>query len=97
MPRTRLTEAARADLHEIRRYSLRVFGTVAADAYLRHFKAVFALLRERPMAGVARDDVVVGLRCFTHRRHRVFYRVDGGDVLVVRVLHHARQTPGAFE
>lgn len=29
-----------------------------------------------------------------HRKHRIFYRVEGENVLIVRILHHARDAKG---
>ncbi len=48
-----LSPAARADLFEIRVYSVDQFGVAVADSYFLGFDEAFALLREHPMAGVA--------------------------------------------
>lgn len=85
-----LSPAARADLAEIDDYSADQFGQDVADAYLRGFNEVFALLREHPRAGSAKPELGQGTRCFVHRRHRIFYRVAGDVVTVIRIIHHAR-------
>ena len=90
MANLRLTAAARTDLVEIRRYSIAEFGGSVADAYFRGFKEAFALLRERPFAGAQRPDLPAGVRCLLHRRHKILYQVNGDRVLIVRVIHHAR-------
>jgi toxin ParE1/3/4 len=86
----RLTAAARADLVEIRCYSIVEFGGNVADIYFRGFKDAFALLRERPFAGAQRSDLPKGVRCLLHRRHKILYQVNGDRVLIVRVIHHAQ-------
>ena len=90
MARLRLSEAARNDLTEIRAYSLKEFGADVADAYFRGFSQSFALLRERPHAGAMQTDMQGSIRCLVHRRHRIFYLVDDDLVLIVRIIHHAR-------
>jgi toxin ParE1/3/4 len=90
MASLRLSAAARVDLVEIRQYSISEFGPDVADAYLRGFNAAFAALRERPFVGAARPELGEGLRCLTYRRHRLFYRVERDLVLIVRIIHHAR-------
>ena len=97
MAEVRLTAEARADLADIRRYSLAQFGGIAADRYFRGFTRVFALLGGRPHAGVSQPQFGPAVRSFTHVRHRIFYRIDGDVVRVMRILHHARNVdPGSF-
>lgn len=90
MARLRLSPAARADLVEIRRYSIREFGSEVADAYLRGFNMAFALLRERPLVGPGRPELGERVRCLIHRRHRIFYESADEGVFIIRIVHHAR-------
>ncbi len=92
-----LSPAARADLFEIRVYSVDQFGGEVADSYFLGFDAAFALLREHPMAGAARADLGNGIRCLIHRRHRIFYHIVGDTVLIVRVVHHAKDARKALK
>jgi|TARA_R110002124_G_scaffold283909_1_gene460480 toxin ParE1/3/4 len=85
-----VSSAARADLAEIDAYSVRHFGEDAADAYLRGFNAAFEQLRQYPLAGVAQEELGPGIRCLTHRRHRIFHVVKDEIVLIVRIVHHAQ-------
>lgn len=91
MAEVRLSAAARADLVEIRRHSLAHFGGAAADRYFRGFKRVFNLLADRPLVGVGHPEFGPAVRRFSHESHRIFYRVDGETVRVMRILHHARR------
>jgi toxin ParE1/3/4 len=86
----KLTSAARLDLVGIRKYSVAEFGGDIADVYFNGFNHAFAQLQEHPLIGVIQKDFDRGLRCLTHRRHRIFYRVDDDAIIVLRILHHAR-------
>ena len=85
-----LSPAARADLLDIRVYSVDQFGVEVADGYFLGFDAAFALLREHPMAGAIRSDLGLGIRCLIHRRHRIFYYIEDDTVVIVRIVHQAR-------
>lgn len=91
MAEVRLSRAARADLVDIRLYSLDQFDAETADAYFLGFDAAFDLLAAHPLASPTVPELGAGLRCLTHRRHRIFYRAEDGAVLIVRILHHARE------
>lgn len=88
------TNAAVADLSEIDEYSLAHFGEDAAEAYMRGFDKAFVLLRDHPQAGAAAAGQGKAYRCLAHRKHRIFYRVENEKVLIVRILHHARDAKG---
>ena len=90
MTRLRLSAAAKDDLRDIRIYSKAVFGLPVAKDYMSGLRRIFGLLRERPMVGASDAELGENMRKFTYRSHRVFYRVEGRDVLIVRILHHAQ-------
>lgn len=97
MASLRIAQAARGDLRDIRIHGKAAFGAAVARAYLEGLRRVFQLLRERPLAGAAEDDLGAGIRGFTYRSHRVYYRIDAEGVLIVRILHHARDVMRALE
>lgn len=78
-------------------YSVEQFGVEVADGYFLGFDAAFALLRGHPKAGAARSDLGPGIRCLIHRRHRIFYHIDGEIVLIVRIVHHAMNAKRALK
>ncbi|WP_093079339.1 type II toxin-antitoxin system RelE/ParE family toxin [Sphingobium sp. AP50] len=90
MRELKLARAARSDLVEIRKYSVAEFGGDIADIYFNGFNHAFARLQEHPLIGAIQRDFDHGLRCLTHRRHRIFYRVSDDAIIVLRILHHAR-------
>ncbi len=88
--RLRLAGTARADLAEIDNYSAEQFGDDAADHYVEGFWEMFALLRTHPLAGALKPDLGKQVRCLTHGSHRIFYRVTRDELLILRIIHHAR-------
>lgn len=89
----RLTAQARQDLEEIQAAGLRDHGNASTRKYMAGFERVFDLLREHPKAGQARSEYGRYFRSFSYHPHRIFYRFDGDVVLIVRVLHAARDVP----
>ncbi len=51
---------------------------------------MFALLRTHPLAGALKPDLGKQVRCLTHGSHRIFYRVTRDELLILRIIHHAR-------
>ena len=90
MTKVKFSPTARADLKEIGRFSKREFGVNVAEKYLLGFDEAFDLLRSHPEAGPVREAYGTGIRCLMHRRHRILYKLDKGDVRIVAIVHHAR-------
>ena len=90
MPRIRFTDSAETDLLEIW-LNIAEDNLVAADESLDSIQATIALLSSQPQMGRARPELTNGLRSFpTDTPYIIFYLPDGDGLLVVRVLHHAR-------
>jgi len=87
--RLEFSDAARSDLIAMRQYGLDEFGREIADLYVDDIESVFRLLQDRPHAGQAQPDLGRNMRCFSKRRHRIFYRLEQDTVMIVRVVHHA--------
>jgi toxin ParE1/3/4 len=94
--RLRTARAAREDIREIGRFSKAAYGNRVAREYVDGLSATFALLESRPLVGGIEGDLGQGMRSFGYRSHRIYYRVDGSDLLVVRVLHQARDVAAAL-
>ena len=90
IPPLRLNAATEADLEAIDEYSNDMFGDDFADTYMRGFRELFDLLRRHPQAGQMKAELGEGVRCIIHRKHRIFYKIEGKLVLILRVIHHAR-------
>ena len=60
------------------------------------FDEAFDLLSTHPNIGMARPDLGKRIRCLTHRKHHLFYRVEKHVVIIVRVIHHAQNAKAAL-
>jgi toxin ParE1/3/4 len=86
--RLELSEEADADLDELLEYGIRNFGLEVGREYYFSFDKAFTVLRKTSEAGQVDEEI--GLRRWHHRSHRIFYHVDGEEVLIVRIIHHSR-------
>ena len=83
----RLSPRARTDLKDIWRYSKAQWGLDQANAYARQFQRAFAGLAAKPTRGRSCDDIREGYFKLSVGSHVAFYRLTGGDVEIVRILH----------
>jgi toxin ParE1/3/4 len=88
--------AARAELAQIYQYSVAEFGSQIAEAYMIGLRQAFDRLLEFPFIAPAYPDVAPEVRVLLHRSHRIFYRIEGDVVLIVRVLHKHRDVRAVF-
>lgn len=96
MPRIRFTSSAEADLLELW-LTIAEENLVAADESLDSIQSTVSLLGSQPEMGRARPELVDGLRSIpTHTPYIIFYLPDADGLLVVRVLHHARDIDGNY-
>jgi toxin ParE1/3/4 len=65
----------------------------AAERLLDRVDATIKRLMQYPMIGAPRDTLAPGLRSIRVRpfRHLIFYRVSGEDIVLIRLLHGARE------
>lgn len=96
MKRLDIKAAARAELAQIHEYSVAEFGWRAAEAYMIGLRQAFDRLLEFPFIGPIYPDVTPEVRVFLHRSHRIFYRIEGEMVLIVRVLNKQRDLQAMF-
>jgi toxin ParE1/3/4 len=88
--RLRYSVLAGSDLLSIYQYIANT-SPVAAERFLSQIEARCRLLCEAPGLGVARDDILRGIRVFSMRRRvAIAYRVDGEDLRVERVFYGGR-------
>ena len=87
MKSLRIADAARADLRDIKRYTIETWGSDRARRYLEEIRRRIMLLRQRSRIGTLRNDLAVGLRSLPCGRHVIFYRHDADHIEIVRVLH----------
>ena len=88
---------ARAELAQIYNYSVAEFGPTVAETYLTGLRNAVERLLEFPFMGTIYPDVIPEIRVILYRSHRVFYRIEGDKVLIVRILHKMRDARAVFE
>ena len=91
------SNTAEADLVEIDEFSVVRFGEDTAELYMHGFDEAFALLKDFPLAAPLRPDLGQDIRCLVHRQHRILYRATASKVLIVRIVHHARDAKHALK
>ncbi|MCQ1767854.1 type II toxin-antitoxin system RelE/ParE family toxin [Neorhizobium galegae] len=84
------TNRADEDLIEIWSY-IAVDNISAADRVLDAIEARWDNLARHPYSGVARDDIAPGLRHLVSGEYLTLYRLSGGTIEIVRVLHGRRK------
>lgn len=80
----------RRDIRMILRRTVDTWGEDRGRAYKTLLDAAFLRLSEYPLLGRRRDDVRPGLRSIAVGQHIVLYRIEGEEVVVVRVEHGRR-------
>jgi toxin ParE1/3/4 len=97
MARLVYSRQASSDIEEITAFSAAQFGVDVAGDYLTGLELACEVLREFPEMAAVYPRVRPAMRCLIYRSHRIFYRTDEEQVLVVRVLHHARSIRQAMK
>jgi toxin ParE1/3/4 len=87
----RLSPQAQADIDDIAYYVFVESGSLeVADRLIEFIYLRFLLLGTHPRAGRPRDDLREGVRTFPAGQYVIGYRLEGDNVLVLRVLHGNR-------
>ncbi|MFT3756221.1 MAG: type II toxin-antitoxin system RelE/ParE family toxin [Pseudoxanthomonas sp.] len=91
-----LSRLARADLDDIRNYTLGTWGRAQWLVYYRRLVAAFEMISDNPDAGRDRSLFVPGMRSLNCEKHVIFYQsleVAGGGPVILRVVHQRRYLP----
>lgn len=84
----RFSERADEDYESIYVYGLLNFGLEQADAYANGMQRRFEQLANQPLLYPAIDHVRPGFRVSVYGSHAIYYRVDDGCILIVRILRN---------
>ena len=87
-----IASAAKIDLKDIYQYGLRQWGQVQSDRYLENIKDQLWSLREQPLIGIDRSELLPDVRSLLIESHTLFYWVTTDRVEIIRLLH-GRQDP----
>lgn len=95
MRKYHLTSRADVDLDEIVDFIAKdnIEAAITVEERLTH---TFEMLGNNPKIGRERPDLDYGLRSFPVDSYIVFYRAWSSEVLIVRVLHAARDIDAIF-
>lgn len=91
-----LAPDALQDLRAIRLYGLRQWGAERTNAYRQELDNGFQILQRHPFIGVARDELLTGLRLFPIENHVIYYRVTPDSVEILRILHKRAEASRIF-
>lgn len=82
-----LSPRALDDLDDIWVFGAERWGPTQAERYLRQLNAAIETVSEDPRCGRPCDDIRPGYAKFKAGSHTLFFRLVGGEVEVVRILH----------
>jgi len=86
----RLSPLAEQDLDEIWSYVAEDASLTTADRLIDDIVQRLELLSEQPTIGRIRREFGIGVRSFTVENYVIYYRHEGDDVLIARILHGRR-------
>ena len=81
---------------------LEIWGYIAedsemrADAFIDKIEDIFITLAKSPKVGRLRNDLSDGLRSFPIGNYAIFYLPIASKIIIVRVLHSARDIDSEF-
>jgi toxin ParE1/3/4 len=83
-------ERAEDDLFEAIRYGVEVHGLERTQSYVAAIRDRIEWLREHPGAGPVHEQLRGMVQSFRQNRHRIYYKVHGKRMTVIRILHNSR-------
>jgi toxin ParE1/3/4 len=95
MTEPRLSELAKDDLNEVW-FSIALSSMDSADRTVEAILEVSRLHVRFPNMGLSRDDLRLGLRCFTVSSYVVYYQPVESTIEILRILHGARNVESIF-
>ena len=81
-----LTPEAEQDVNAVYIQSALQFGLAQADRCMTDLRATLALIAAMPRRTRERPEIRGGIRLYRFRAHHVFYTINDGDVVIVRIL-----------
>jgi toxin ParE1/3/4 len=82
----RLTPDAQSDLIEIRRFTVKQWGTAQSKKYLLELRNTIRLLTDTPSLGRSRPEVGSNVLSFPYVSHVIYYVVHEQQLVVFGVL-----------
>lgn len=82
-----LSEAAKADLKSIAKYTQITWGSQQRRVYLKELDLTFQFLAQHSDAGVPCNYISPNCRKYPKNSHIIFYEIRIDHVFIIRVLH----------
>lgn len=95
MRQVKISAAAEEELQAIWDYVAQ-HNLTAAQQLIKEFGHKFNMLRDHPLSGRARDDLLVNLRCLVHKNYLIFYLPLDDGVEIYHVLHTSQDAASVF-
>ena len=92
MTEFQLSPAAVRDLEDTWRYTARRWSAAQAERYLDLLNAAFEQLAREPLSAPACEHIRKGYRRWRVEHHWVYFRINQGVTVVMRVLHERMDT-----
>ena len=87
MAHYRLTPDAQSDLIEIRRFTVKQWGTAQSKKYLSELRQTIQLLADNASLGKTRPEISEEVFSFPHGSHVIYYVIHERQLVVFGVLH----------
>lgn len=81
------------DLQDIRSYIVQHGSPAAADRVRLHLRSRIELLLTKPLIGVPTSNSEIRILPPTRYPYRIYYTVQGNDVVILHIRHSARLAP----
>jgi plasmid stabilization system protein ParE len=92
-----LTDEAKQDLADIKRYLVREAGTSVAKSSLTKIRDAFAFLSRNPGAGHVREDLTAdSLKFWSVFSYLIVYDPNTRPIQIMRVIHGSREVSAIF-
>ena len=92
----KLSSLARADLEDIRSYTIETWGRDQWLIYYRTIARAFERIAENPQCGKDRSLFVEGMRSINCEKHIIFFKcveAANGTPVILRIIHQKRHMP----
>lgn len=88
--RVRLSPRAQRDLDAIWIFAVERWGEAVAEQYILDFASTLDRLRINPEIGLEVTFIRAGYRKLPMRSHSIYYQIEAGSILVIRILHQSQ-------
>ncbi len=88
-----LSQEAEQDLSIIFDYTYEKFGADQALLFISSFDDDFLTIKNHPLIGKDRSELILGLRSYIKGQYIIFYRIIPNGIRIVRIIHQSRDLP----